>query len=467
MYDYQDVEPTVSFDDAPAPPPGWAELEPDEDGITVLAAAAESATPDEDNGPEFTEEDFWASRPELTTMRTFAQSRLVAPWATLGECLIRVVASTPPAYRLPAIVGGEASLNLYVGIVGSSGGGKGAAAAVADELLPKADGFKRSGLGSGEGFVSCYVRRPKVTAANPAPELEQHTTAMLFSAPEVDGLKALNGRQGNTLMAIVRDAWNGGRLDFGGYADPDKARFVGKHAYRACLSVGIQPGRADALLNADEKGGGTPQRFVWLPATDPTMPKERPEEPAPLSWRCPVPQPKPVSLRVCETAVEAIVTDRRLVLQGLKTGDDNHALLARLKVAAALGLLSRNDKAPAVTEEDWMLAGFIMARSAETRQEVERAMAETAREGSRSRGRAQGLQDAVASSIADDQHVRTTEILLEKQLKTAQRPVSHSELRRALSSRMRKYFDEAISNLAEKDAIRVTRDGAKTSYAAR
>jgi len=463
--DFQDVKPTVSYD-APPEPPGWADLEPYHDEIAAPAAPATSGSPAGDE-PEFTEEDFWTSRAELTTIRTFAQSRLAAPWATLGECLVRVVAATPASYQLPAIVGGRGSLNLYIGIVGSSGSGKGAAAAVSDELLPATTGIKRSGLGSGEGFVSSYVRRPKATAKDPAPALEQHTDAVLFSAPEIDGLKALNGRQGSTLMGIVRDAWNGGRLDFGGYSDPEKARFVAAHAYRACLSVGIQPGRADALLNADEKAGGTPQRFVWLPATDPTMPAQRPEEPDHLVWRRAVPSLTPVVLRVCETAVDAIVNDRRLVVQGLKTGDDNHALLARLKVAAALGLLSRNASAPQVTEEDWMLAGFIMARSADTRQEVEATMAETARDSSRARGRAQGLQDSVATAVAEDEHVRRTERLLDEKLKAAQRPVVRSDLRGSLRSGMRRYFDEAISNLADQSAVRITRNGAKTTYETR
>ncbi len=172
-------------------------------------------------------------------------------------------------------------------------------------------------------------------------------------------------------------------------------------------------------------------------------------------------------LRVCETAVDVIVNDRRLVVQGLKTGDDNHALLARLKVAAALGLLSRNASAPQVTEEDWMLAGFIMARSADTRQEVEATMAETARDSSRARGRAQGLQDSVATAVAEDEHVRRTERLLDEKLKAAQRPVVRSDLRGSLRSGMRKYFDEAISNLADQSAVRITRNGAKTSYETR
>jgi hypothetical protein len=71
--------------------------------------------------------EFWDARPALQHIRDFARARRVGPWALLGCVMVRVIAATPPNLKLPALVGGQAGLNLYAGIVSVSGGGKGTA----------------------------------------------------------------------------------------------------------------------------------------------------------------------------------------------------------------------------------------------------------------------------------------------------------------------------------------------------
>jgi hypothetical protein len=171
---------------------------------------------------------------------------------------------------LPPIVGGKASLNMFVGLVGPSGSGKGAAEAVAADALDV--GYIVShNVGSGEGIAHGYKHRVKGEL-----EWNDDDHAVLFSVPEIDSLAAQGDRKGATLMPQLRSGWTGEQLGFG-YADPTKRIIVEAHQYRLCLVAGIQPARAACLL--DDADGGTPQRFLWLPATDPDAPDVAPAEP--------------------------------------------------------------------------------------------------------------------------------------------------------------------------------------------
>jgi hypothetical protein len=57
-----------------------------------------------------------------------------------------------------------------------------------------------------------------------------------------------------------------------GSANADAVRRVilRKHTYRFGMVVGVQPEKAGPLLF--DAPAGTPQRLIWLPATDPAIP---------------------------------------------------------------------------------------------------------------------------------------------------------------------------------------------------
>jgi hypothetical protein len=224
----------------------------------------------------------WDARPVLRHLHDFARGRRVAPLAVLGVALARIVAATPSNIVLPAIIGGDGTLNMFVAFVGASGQGKGAAEAAAAEAIDLSQMFDRiSGepvhtvtVGSGEGFVHQFVTRK-------AGEMSRLRDSVLFSVPEVDTLTALGNRQGATLMPILRSAWSGEQLSFA-YADPSKALQVPARQYRCSLLLGVQPSKAGPLL--EDADGGTPQRFLWVPVTDPNMPRERTKAPEPIVW---------------------------------------------------------------------------------------------------------------------------------------------------------------------------------------
>lgn len=396
-------------------------------------------------GPEFNDE-FWEKRPELTHVREFARARRAAPWAVLGCVLARVVAHVEPFVTLPPMIGGDASLNLFVGLVGPSGGGKGAAEAAAKDALvygSPLDQLVEAGVGSGEGLAHTYLRHVAGKGQENG-HLEQHTTRALFRAPEVDTLAALKGRQGSTLLPKLRDAWIGDSLGFA-YADVTRRLDLRAHSYRMCFIVGIQPTRAFTLL--DDADGGTPQRFLWMPTQDANVPEHPPATPEPIRWR--MPSLGAVDARtgrhrmsVCVTARQAVdkaAIDRH---KGNVDALDGHALLNRLKTAAALALL---DGRADVNDQDWALAGTVMTVSDTTRARVVRSLGERKEAAAIARGRADGIRDSVAAEVRADQVAKRVAKAILRHLTTEW--TTHNDLRKGVAYRDRDHFDEALERL--------------------
>ena len=386
----------------------------------------------------------WDERPILRHLHDFARGRRVAPLAVLGVALARIVAATPSNIVLPPTIGGDGTLNLFVAFVGASGQGKGSAEAAAADAIDLSDLTDRiSGepvrtvnVGSGEGFVHQFVTRKQG-------ELARLRDSVLFSIPEVDTLTALGNRQGATLMPALRSAWSGEQLGFS-YADPTKALDVPARSYRCSLMLGVQPTKAGPLLEDAE--GGTPQRFLWVPVTDPEMPRERTTPPEPIVWSRQFPTVPRYEMAVCSEATDAI--DEAHWLRSRGEGDplDGHKLYTRLKVAAALALLDRRLD---VSSDDWRLSGRVMARSDGTRADVQRALRERASEANIGRAKAEAARAVVVAEEVDALAVRRAS----QAVKTAlgKRPgawMSSADLRRAVPSRVRRDLDDALDALA-------------------
>lgn len=408
------------------------------------------------------EEAFWTARPHLEQLRQFARARRTSPWAVLGVALTRVVTSCPPTYVLPAIIGGRASINLFAGIVAKSGGGKGASEAAATDAIALPDDLHTVGVGSGEGIAHQYVRYVPPNKKNDEPGgIEQHNDRVLFTASEVDTLANLHSRQGSTLLAELRKLYMGEELSFA-YVDPTKRLKVPKHTYRAGLIVGIQPARAGTLL--DDADGGTPQRFVWLPGTDPQMPDQPPEEPEPIHWARTVPAmvgPSHVVIKVCDTARNTI--DREHVKRNRGDGDalDGHALLTRLKWAAAFGIL---DGRLEVSDDDWQLAGTLMAMSDHTRRQIVDELTEKKRAANLARGLEYAEREVLKDESVTEAGIKRVARRMYAKLETAG-ATPRSELRRAINSRDRGYFDAALDRLQEAGQVVIEDDGRTTTIA--
>lgn len=347
-------------------------------------------------------DDLWTRRDYLTHIQQHARATRTAPDAVLAVVLARVASEIMPHVRIPAIVGGQGSLNLYAGLVAFSSGGKTTANAAVDDLHNWT--FPTKHLGSGEGLMHMFVHRARVEVAdNPGTyewRVQQHTVSVFAVVDEVDTLTSLSSRQGATLMPALRTMWGGGGFGFG-YADPTKALAVQVHRYRLSVVVGIQPARAGALL--DDADGGTPQRFIWAATTDPDAPDERPAPPGPLLWRVPEEATRqhqaPLILEVGPGAWKEIDDAHTARLRGATDAADGHALYSRLKVACLLGLL---DGRLGASDEDWEIAGLIMARSAHTRAAVEATLAQRRKDEGRGRAEAEAFKQIhVAERVAE------------------------------------------------------------------
>lgn len=407
---------------------------PDAPAVTVI-----------DDLDQTTEDAFWDARPELRHLHDFARARLVAPWAVLGVALARIITATPHQVCLPPIVGGKASLNLFVGLVGPSGSGKGAAEAVAAEAIT-VPYIESHNVGSGEGIAHGYKHREK---GNLVWNDDRH--AVLFSVPEIDSLAAQGDRKGATLMPQLRSGWTGEQLGFG-YADPMKRIIVEAHEYRLCLVAGIQPGRAGCLL--DDADGGTPQRFLWMPATDPRAPDTEPDAPKPIAW---TPPPLPglvgiggAKISVCDLAQDTIKDARRARNRGDGDALDGHALLAQLKTAAALAIL---DGRYQVTDDDWGLAAVIARKSAATRAGVAEHLAHKARLINAARGELEANRAVLVDERKADAAVRRVCGVIVRRLRRDGDWVTASDLRKALASTDRGNLGAALERLAEAGQI--------------
>ena len=311
--------------------------------------------------------------------------------------------------------------------------------AASDELLPWADPW--SHIGSGEGLIHTYAARvQEEDPDNPGRkrwEVRQHTTRATGIVDEIDTLTALGARQGSTLLPTLRSAWSGSSLGFG-YADPTKRLRLDAHTYRLGLVVGAQPTRCEALF--DEADAGTPQRFIWAPLVDPDAPDELPENPGPLapqnSWNGFSQQ-----IQLPQELIEAVTSARRVALRtGDTRGLDGHALLNRVKVAAAVALMEgRTD----ITEDDWRLSGRIQAVSDNTREWVQNVISRQRQTEAEKRAKGRAREAVVVDETVTDARIgRIAKVIARAVMREGEITTGKAEGK--VASRDRGDFDAAL-----------------------
>jgi hypothetical protein len=407
-------------------------------------------------------EDFWKARPELDHIRSFAQARRVAPWATLGVAMLRLLTCVPPFVVLPAIVGDVASLNSFVALVGPSGGGKGRSTAAARRAFVLPDEVEEFGAGSGEGVGHLFMKRQKIPAdQGGGTSWQQIRKAVMVDVPEVDMLTALGSRQGATLMSILRQAWSGETLSFA-YADQEKAFTIRANTYRLSMIVGVQPGRAGNIM--DDADGGTPQRFIWMPTHDPYAPRIAPMSPEPWEWKITgtwkADRPGEAVMSLPDSVVEEISEKQYNKLLNPTFDLDAHGTLAKEKVAAALALLAGRNY---VTLEDWDLASVVMAISDGQRQFVQDVLSYQRRQKAEVSGTAEAHKQ-----IRVEEMKETARLIRVCRNIRAHTPgsswIARNDLRRSIATRDRDIFDQAVESLLKTGAIVriVSPDGAES-----
>src|SRR5262249_31098729 len=157
-----------------------------------------------------------------------------------------------------------------------------------------------------------------------------------------------------TLLEKLRMAWSGEDLT-SAWVDKIKHVRIPRHSYRLGVVVGVQPLRAATLLDASD--AGTPQRFVWMPMTNPGAPDQEPPAPNRLDLKT-IDSGWQSSGGVCEItlppeAVAFVKANRRKVLRGQSQAANKHLTLCRIKVAAALAVLHNSRE---ITPRFWKLS---------------------------------------------------------------------------------------------------------------
>lgn len=418
-------------------------IEPPDDDTTAVTRSERAAVD---------VSEFWNARPVLRHLHDYARAQRVGPWAVFGSALARIICQTSHDVQLPATVASFASLNMFVGLVGESGDGKdGAQDVAADAVWIEHERFKVSPLGSGEGLAHMFMRQGRSSKEDPNPEPVQYNTSALVTVGEIDTLGSLVQRQSSTVTSQLRQAAMGQALGFF-YADSSRRMIVPQHQYRLCLIAGIQPTRSGVLLNDSE--GGTPQRFVWLPAGDPGAQYDVPDAPTPLVWQAPdwgALAPRAHSrgqarwlVTLPDITRETIINARVGRLRGDGEKLDSHAILTRTKVAAALAIM---DGRCAVEVADWELSGVVMAVSDAQRARCLQALMREKEKVTM----AKALEEADRSLVVEDRIDRTR---VTKCSESARRlllmhgPLTGSELRRRLKSTHRPHLEAALDALA-------------------
>lgn len=381
--------------------------------------------------------------PQLQKIHQWARARYAAPWAVFGAVLLRVIASVGPHVQLPGLIGGRASLNLLCAFVSPSGGGKGISDKVARLAWPTP--VAELPIGSGEGIAAAFKKPDKPDADNEA------LKAAIFNIPEIDTLAGIASRQGSILLAQLKSMAMGEQI---GQSNASKAtsRVVPAHSYRCCLSVGAQPMHTGVLF--DDTTGGTPQRFLWFPTTDPDMPETRAPDPEPLDTALPgitgrTYDDPDVHIEIVygpDEIAETVISAHLARQRGQADALDGHATLTRLKVAAGLALMHNRH---VVTEWDWARSADVMAVSNQTREWI----VNEARRAARAKVKERALHRAVGEEYVDQRRLDVVKRRVLKVLEDGR--TARGELRARMGKKeYREWLDDALAELARDGFVR-------------
>lgn len=384
------------------------------------------------------ENGFWQARPALQLIYDAALSQMCSPWAVLACCIARTLTFVPPTTTLPPVIGGPGSLNWFAAIVAKSGGGKGAANAVATRLVP-GDVLVR-GAGSGEGMIEAYARKG---------EPQNHVVAILFSVDEIDSLTSLRARSGQTTMSVIRSGFSGEPL---GYSYRGRSsEIVDAHSYRMTMVVSVQPERAAGLF--EDAGGGTPQRFMWFPGRD-----KRIKRSTAIAWpdtTLPAVGAFPAgNLTIPDEATTLIRQAREDSMSGDDNALDGHALFCREKAAYALALF---DGRTEMTVEDWRLSGIIADVSDWCRQRAQATLEEARHLEAVDKGHWRGIESYeadISRTVANHQELRRVLRWAVGKLQAADGRMTKRNLTQAAASRDRTKLDEAMLRGVESGLVK-------------
>lgn len=406
--------------------------------------------------------DFWAARPTLVHIRQAAQARRASPDAVLGSLLARQSAYVHHGDTMDLIGKGDGfPLTVFAISYGPPGAGKGRAWRCAAALLRRPahltdHTFKERSLGTGEGLIEAYYGLEAEDEDGKVKVRRQVRHNALFEIDEGEALtKMITGRSGTTIAQMLRSAWSGENIGQAN-ASADRDRQLLRGEYSMGIHLGFQPGTIGPLFDPKQIGGGTPHRFLYMSALDPSAPDEEPEWPGPLDVAPPHPHLTPVSYVLSAPEIrQQIRAEQAAALRGQATlsEQDTHATQFRGRVAAHL---ARWDGRRLVSADDWALAGMVMATSAAVRDAAieygrNQAAAEATEWNKRAADRAVSVDAAVAKAAEQRELQRVSRVAatlarrIAKVSENDRRETTHRELKDALTKITRPFLSDSVS----------------------
>jgi hypothetical protein len=346
-------------------------------------AQAEADAQAQSQRPGLLPEEFWSARDSFKRIRQAAHAQARSADVLLYTVLARLSGMVDHRIKMRTGIMGRGSLNLYVALVGAPGAGKSSGASGARELMPQGNPEFRDGipLGSGEGVAEVFMgtvdedtgefHTSGKNKGDPitAKVRKQVRHNAFFYVDEGERLTQLAGRQGSTLSETLRSAAMGETLGQTN-ASEDRNRYVAPGNYSLGLVISYQPTTVTKLL-ADGHTG-TPQRFFWAWAEDPTIPFEAPDDPVPLVLDPSVQKAGgDIDIQFPASIRDQIRNERVRRARGeLEVAElDGHHRFMTAKLAALLALLEGRFE---VDEMDWKLAEMAWASSCAVRDSLAR-----------------------------------------------------------------------------------------------
>lgn len=385
--------------------------------------------------------DLWETRDYLKTIRDVSHARMVSPWAVLGAVIINTVTRIPYHLALPPLIGGRASLNMHLAMVGRSGSGKGSAMNVADQLMPVNIG-PRVPIGSGEGLVATFGQQ-RTDDGQTYFDYANANHAAQFLETEVTGLIAQSRRQGSTLTGQLLKMYSGEALGFA-YKGANAVVIDGM-SYRGCFIVHVQPELASGLLGA--ANSGFPQRFLWVAANNPHAPEPNDWSPQAIT-ALPFPSFPSIIPETVDLPAEATTMVRETAhraLTGTGQGLDGHTLQTRLKVAVALAAL--DGRPVTVNREDWRLAGKIMVHSQQVRDYCAEVLEAERTEAMRTEGAARGAGDVAREESRERERLEGVKQQIIDVVKSKDGRTTEGYFNRAVTRARRELIQPALEDL--------------------
>ena len=223
-------------------------------------------------------DEFWEYMPELERIRQAAYSRGRSADAALGVVFARMSAFAPVDLALDAGLG-LTPITLFAALCGPPESGKSVSIRVGMDLLPESQ-FGLDGvfagdlpLGSGEGIAEAYYTTVTERDSNGKTKSVRRKLydQAFFSEDEGQKLVKTMSKGGNIIAETIRSAWSGNQIGQSN-ARAESTRKVNPGDYSIGIVVGFQPETIQSLLSDEEAASGTPQRFLYLSATDPNVP---------------------------------------------------------------------------------------------------------------------------------------------------------------------------------------------------